>query len=256
MVVLLIVAISTATFAWFSASNVVNIASLTFTASSRSGGGEEGDSSGALKLSWVGENATEEDLKGAIALFSGTEMKPMIPRYAPTVDTTYEQFVGDGSFYSATQSTAGDVTIYASNPFAVTPYTCLKYDGNTHSVDPYTNTFYVYNTGSFTMEVTMGWDMDDHNASALRVAVFADNKYVATMRQGDLHYGLITRNAVVTEQDKIDYVEDEEIRFYVPANSAVPVNLVAWFDGVVINDSGAQRKAGLNNITFRGAFIS
>lgn len=249
MVVLLIVALSTATFAWFSASNVVNIASLTFTASARNGTDGGGDDTGALKLTWV-ENATDENLLGTITILGGNNMQPMIPLHAPTVTTTYADFTGQGSFYTATQSTAQGVTFYASNPIAATPFTCLNPDDLTQK------TFYVHNTGAFTMEVTLGYGMSEYNASALRVAVFVNGYYVGTMRRGDLHYGSITRGATVSEQDSVPYVEGEEIRFYIDANSAASLNLVAWFDGVILNDSGAVRDAGLDNITFRGAFVS
>lgn len=247
MVVLLIVAVSTATYAWFSASNVVNIASITFTASSRnSGGGGEADS-GALKITWV-ENATDADLLSAISVLSGNNMKPMIPYSAPTSVTTYDDFVG--SFYTATQSTSGGTVFYASNPIAATPYTCLDPD------DLNKKTFYVHNTGAFIMQVTMGFGISGDNASALRVAVFADGAYAGTMRVGDMYYGQIVRGATVSDQSKVAYDDNEEIKFYIPAESAAEINLVAWFDGVILNDSGAVHDAHLDDITFQGAFVS
>ena len=247
MVVLLLIALSTATFAWFSASNVVNIASLTFTASSRQNvGGGEGDS-GTLKLTWVA-NATEDDLHADISMLNGTNMVPMIPLTAPTLTTTYDEFVA--SFRTATQATAEGTTFYASNPMQATPYTCLNPE------DLNQKTFYLHNTGNFVSLVTLGYGMDGENATALRVAVFINGLYVGTLRHGDMYYGTIVKGANVASQSKVSYDDTEETKFFIAANTAVEVNLVAWFDGVLLNDDGAELDARLIDITFRGAFVS
>ena len=251
MVVLLVAALSTATFAWFSASNVVNLASISFTASSRNEGVQE--ATGGLRISWV-ENAGEEDLLDEIDIASGSHMIPMIPLAAPEIGvTTYADFIG--SFRTATQITTDDGVRYAGNPIAATPYTCGK---PVLPGEPSANVFYLYNTGDYTMRVSVGYDIGGVNADALRVAVFTNGIYRGVMRKGDLHYGTIVKGALVTGQAKVAYDAEaaEKVQFSIAGAGSVDVRLVAWYDGVLLGDEGAELDAILTDFGFVGSYTS
>ena len=251
MVALLIVALSTATFAWFSASNVVNLTSISFTASSRHEGTQE--TTGGLLIAWE-ENATDEQLSGEISIASGTHMLPMIPLTAPVTDvTTYADFIG--SFRTATQVATDDGVRYAGNPIAATPYTCCK---PIVPGEPSPTAFYLYNTGDYAMQVSVAYDIGGDNAESLRVAVFTEGIYRGTLRKGDLHYGTIVRGALVSEQDKVAYDAENvtKVQFSIPETDSVDVRLVAWYDGVLLGDDGAELDAILTDFGFVGSYTS
>lgn len=247
MVVLLIVALSTATYAWFSASNVVNIATISFVAKSRT----EGDGAtqgGAIRLSWQ-ENSAEENLQSEISIANGSSMAPMIPKNQPIYGTTtYEQFVAADNFFTAVQTDYGDGRVYATGPIAATPYTCANPSDGTDT------TFYVYNTSEFDMTVTISYGMAGDNSSALRVAFFLDGVLRGIMTKESISYGPIVKNTSVDAQTGIE--NESAITFALPGNSSSSVKLVAWYDGKFLNDEGALRAAELQDFSFTGAYVA
>lgn len=246
MVVLLIVALSTATYAWFSASNVVSIATISFTAVSRTDG-DGAEIGGAIKLSWT-QNAAEETLQSEISIANGVNMAPMIPKVAPVFGvTTFEDFVAAGNFFTASQTTVQDDVIYASGPIQCAPYICANPSDLTDTV------FYLYNTGSYNMSVTVSYDIDGENADALRVAVFVDGVLRGIMAEESVSYGVIVKNSNVADQTSI---ENAAITFSLGANGSSAIRLVAWYDGKFLGDEGATKAAELKDLSFAGSYVA
>ena len=249
MVVLLVAALSTATFAWFSASNVVNLAQITFTASSKHTDAVSGE--GDLKISWTA-NATGAALKDSIQIKQGSNMSPMIPLEVPVSGdengTTYGDFVA--SFHTSAQANSVNGPIYVRDAIAVAPYTCANPDDNDDT------TFYLYNTGEYAMDITIQCSITGDNAAALRVAVFVGDKYTGLIADGALAYGSIVKNALVADQTKTEYDPDdvEPVTFSIPAFQNVSVRLVAWFDGLALGDAGSELDAHIEDFGFVASY--
>ncbi len=248
VVLLLLVALSTATFAWFSASNVVNVSVISFTASSNN------ESGGELFISWT--EAADEGYE--ISFARNEDMRPMIPKNAPQIGQSYETFIAiisdertESNFHSAVQAydAEGGYQYYAGAFRSEMPTSCKSEDGY--------ETFYLINKNAeFAQKVTVKYEIAGNNAKALCVALFADDVLVGIMGGNEkLYYGEMAVGGRVDEQDSVEIIaKSGEITFNIAKASAKKMRLVAWYSGVDLDDDMAEKDAMLTSLRFVGEY--
>lgn len=249
VVLLLLVALSTATFAWFSASNVVNVSVISFIASSSNASG------GDLAIAWTEDGVDTYEISFA----KNFDMNPMIPQNAPYIGQTYESFLSYekddtviSNFHSSAQSYIEEEEkyCYVGAILSETPKKCVSVNG--------LDEFYLINKNAdFAQNVTVKYEISGDNAKALCVALFADGILIGIMGGGEnLYYGDIVSGAAVDTQSFLTNVisASEEINFQIDAGGIKKMQMLAWYSGVDLDNSGAEKTATLSALKFVGDY--
>lgn len=267
MIVVLLVVISTATFAWYNVAHVVSIDDLTFSSSAQDEAG------GELCISWdvLTESEYQYDLPIA-PIEEGKGLQPMIPKYLGTVGSSnFDDVSGVNSFNKATQE-LNDGGFWAvkleTNP-NTTPYSLLEKDGDR-------NTFYLTNKSTVDMKITVTYAITAETyvapgtnvsveypiANKVRLAIFTSDGptgelilrgYGAKDENQKIHYGILQNHQL---NDNMAYdVRTESITFVVPALSYIQAKVVVWFDGVDMQDEDGSKKITLD-INYLGETIA
>lgn len=246
VVIMLIVALSTATYAWFSANNVVDIADIEFYAASSSG---EGD----LAISWTSpQDVTSFSIAFGVA---SAKMKPMMPVNAPFGGESYSDFVDAFSTSIMTTVANEDGTAsqyYKKDGSACSPYTCCNPD------DVSQTSFYVINLHSaFGMDVAVGYEMTGALKDKLKVAVFVEGKLAGVIGGGNtVYYGTIKKDTPVTDTASVANIlyETDKLFFHLEPSGNASVTFVSWYDGVSMTDSDANGSSTLASLMFTGTY--
>jgi len=239
MMLVVSVALSTATYAWFTSNAQVTASTVTLTAESSGGT--------ALGIGWLdGTTGT------TITANEASEYKPMVPRELDVGTTDF----ADVTWSGATTYTDGGVAKFNTPYASVAPY---QYNGTVSG--NVKNIFYIENLSQAnaisTITLTLA-DVDDTN-SLLRVAVFTSSTYDGTYTLAgvlgadedlDTEWGEITTKGQVVA----DLCDDEvatvtSIEFTdLSAQEKIFFKVVAWLDGVVLDDTTADSTStlGLN----------
>lgn len=250
MIVLVTLALSTATFAWFSSGNVVNIATIAFFASS----GTDAESND-LVLAW--DKNSVPDVGQDLAFLQMGDMDPMVPLNKPTVGTSlYESFVGN-NFFTALETVGVEEIRFTSEPFAANPVVCTSSDG------AYEKFFAVNKNEAFGLYVTVEYEISGENSSALRVAMFVDGKLCGIMCNAEeVTYGEIVNGELTSSlpTDKDSVSPSGELHFRLGANvgtdsNMAEIRLVAWYDGNSLNNAGQNLSARFEKLKFTGAYV-
>lgn len=247
VVLLLLAALSTATFAWFSASNVVNVSVISFTASSSD------ESGGDLAIGWAQEDKDSFEIEFAL----NDNMKPMIPKTKPTLGQSYESFiaiisdnVSVSNFHSAAQAHSEEKGYYYAGAVrSEYPTKCVSLEG--------ADVFYLINKNAdFAQNVSVKYEIDGENKDAICLALFADDVLVGIFGGGDrVYYGDITVGAAISEQSYAEIIQKSgEISFNVAAGATKKMRLLAWYSGVDLNNDGAEKTAILSGLKFVGDY--
>ena len=259
MIVVLLLVLSTATFAWYNVANMVKIDDISFTSSSR------GEAGGDLCISWdiLGEDDYEYNLP-IHPVEEGKGLIPMIPMTLGTVnESTFDYVAGANRFNKATQRLNDKgtwVLKLEKNPYT-TPYCLLQKDGEK-------NTFYLTNKIEYDMLVTVTYTIqaEYYNATGttgvltqhpigdkVRIGIFTSDQpggelilrgYGAKDGYQKIHYGVLQNNypSELTEVGS----RTGEITFVIPALSYVEAKVVVWFDGVAMEDEDGSREITLD----------
>lgn len=239
MMLVIAVALSTATYAWFTSNSTVTASDVTLTAESGAGV--------ALGIGWK-DGTTGTSITANAAL----TYNPMVPSALGVGTTTFSQV----SWSGATTYVDNGVSKF-NTPYSVTPY---QYNGtvggNTKDI------FYIENLSDTrsisTITLTLA-NVTDTN-SLLRVAVFTsstvDGTYTLQAVLGatadlDTEWGTVSANGVVDDLTA-NNAEVQTVTSYVMSNLAaegkIYFKVVAWLDGVALDDSTASSTGtlGLN----------
>lgn len=251
IIALLIVALSTATFAWFSASNVVNVSIITFTASSSD------VLNGDLAISWEEDGSDNYEIQFAPA----EDMRPMIPKALPLIGQGYDAFIYTekegatvSNFHSSVQAydESGDYYYYAGAVISESPTVCNSADGKEEF-------FLINKNEEFGMKVSVEYKIGGDIEAALRVAMFADGELVGIMGgSGALHYGDIVGGNRIDEQPSVNNLISASgaINFTISAGETKKMKLVAWYDGAYLDNSGKEKTAMLTSLRFSGEYVA
>lgn len=255
MCLLLLIVLSTATFAWYTVSNVVTVSDMEFTLGANEGGGdicvswyplEEGDYNYVLDIQPV------ED---------GDILYPMIPISLGVVgETIFSDYAGTDKFNKASQieSIAGGYVTKLDSISTTTPYLLRENGGEATEI-------YVTNKLAVDIEVTMTYEisaeqyqvngtnvtMEKPVATKFRSAVFTtdgtDGDFILRgliAKDGQwesvVHYGALEGNKNVNDVES--QPKTDVITFKIPANSYVKCLIAVWFDGVDMVDADGANK--------------
>lgn len=246
MMIMLFVVLSTATYAWYSASNVASVDGLTFTSSAV-------DSEGGLLA--LGSAPTSTSTTMTFDQLT-TAFSPMIPVNSATVGTTtYSAFIANFTKTSEGYNETLAAWVAKLDGTAATP-TTLTCDDN-----PY---FYVINRsgeGDFTVKIEYVFEEEESAYSIkdkIHIAFFigeeANNANLLGIASlSDIHYGAIHAGEVVADTPVMSNVRKDtsEMTFSLPASEYAVLRAVVWLDGVDMkNDHGSREM--LFSLTFRG----
>ncbi len=264
MVALMVVALSTATFAWYTAQSSATVTDTTITSAT--------SSSASLVID---EEAAQSNMatNTSITITMNDNIKPMIINNtaAPVVGTTtYDKFIAvdkidpDGSEGEQVAPLTGG--FYTFNVKNGTP---VKYSGATSEATPAkiatvkgssaeaqdNNYFYVTNVGGVAtgIEATVNFDTAEENNKFLRVAIFVDDKYQGTWANGSyltVEYADYAHATSATVADGLNVITHSsysatasgtgiKVASSVASMTAIKVQIVAWFEGSLQQNSNA-----------------
>lgn len=228
MVVLLFAVLSTATYAWYSANNVVGSGIISFTSSSS-------DAGGFLTIG-KSKTATETELT-----FDKTgDISPMIPTVDGIIGTTkfgqlmqfqktYEGLNGVGQLVAMLDGTAATPLLLSAGG--------QKY-------------FYINNINpENAITVKVDYTIVGELAEKLHMAMFIGEKEEdATLMgiisgSGVIHYGKINIGEIVADKPVMQnaYKTTGSITFTVPNGGSVCIRLAVWLDGVDMKDANGSK---------------
>lgn len=269
MVALLVISISTATFAWFTANSIVTIDTLTFTA--------EHSGESEISISW------NQYMGGAvpgnqISLDTSHDLRPCIPSALPVANTT--EF---GTFRTTfTGATIGmpkggsdpDVKVFNENGEPEQPFISTNPNNDTQ------HHFFVTNHGNSAVNLIVYFqavtDLDgdgepdqganNENIGLLRMSLFVGDtpnsvKYHSTVvafgsddavaATPKTHYGSIVKDADPTDFNEIT-TTTATIPIALTANGGYKVfALVFWYDGVYLDELRSGLDANVE-VVFQG----
>ncbi len=253
MVLLLIIGLSTATFAWFSSNIEVRSNELTFTAKNVAGANIYITWDNPADMIW---ETVDKTTMRVIQFANPEEIAPMVPLSMPTDTTTVALF--DASFYSGTtniQIAPTDPLTFNTDGYSESPY--IGNNGATESQEY----FYIINGDATETNVSTFITFKGDNMSLLRVALFVDDVYKGIVVAGnidpgtaDTHYGPIVYGADATTAGfaKIPNTT-APISFTIPGisgtqNNYVKVAVVCWYDGVWLDEKGQSKSSSISLI--------
>ena len=185
-------------------------------------------------------------------------MRPMIPKNKPQIGQSYESFIAiaDGeetvsNFHSSVQAYDAESGnyLYAGIIRSEIPTNCKSVNDEQE--------FYLINKNvSFGQKVTVKYEIGGENASALCVALFADDVLIGIMGGGKkLYYGEITPGTRIDEQSAAEIISKSgEITFNIAKGATMKMRLVAWYSGVDIDNNKAEKTAMLSSLKFVGDY--
>lgn len=254
IVALLVVALSTATFAWFSANNVVNVSSISFIAQTRDGGDTPGD----LQIAWEPVIETPNFLIDfAQPIDSGIRLTPIMPLEAPVIGATKSvNALGEDTFAQSFTSGIQENGIYVYDGFIhaiddadITPYRCVGRDDN--QLD-----YYLINKNfNWGQIISVNYTITGELADKLCIAIFIDDTLQFVLSNtAQIYYGTIEKNAEVSQTKHVDNLitlSNNNTSAYIPPNSSVKVTMYAWYNGVTMRDSDVDKSAILSELQFK-----
>ncbi|MBO7187370.1 MAG: hypothetical protein J6V68_03135 [Clostridia bacterium] len=227
MTLVLVVAMSTATYAWYTSSSAVSVSKTTVSTAT------SGSSNLAIGAE-AGGNIT------SISMTMDKAVEPMIPTTNWTVGTTAYLTALNG-FNKADIDVSGNFTDSVSDATAATIKTVTPNGGQAKNQE----NFYVSNRNQteatgITASVTI-----DSNQLGLCVAIFADGKLVGVWSNGDVQYGVVTKGAAASSINTTmtKATNPATVSSSVAALGAVEINVIAWFNGIDLTSAEAGQSA-------------
>jgi hypothetical protein len=255
MVVLLVAAISTATYAWFTSSSSVTASSATMTAATSSSA-----NIGIGNTYAIASNGNFDNMPTQVVLDVADGMGPMVPISAPVSGTTpLSAFTFNTSTVGPTGLFTGTVTEPNASPTTVgiglSPEAAIENGGN----QIFTSELFIAGKSADMVIQGAVVNFGGQNVDRLRVAIFAqDWDGIATV--GDYIYvGTWASGASATRYGAIVATNDSNaMTTYTATAGGTPltvgsiaetggyirIKVVAWFDGLALtNNNGAGQSA-------------
>lgn len=277
MIVILLVALSTATFAWFSASNIVNLSRMDFTIGMNGGAGD-------LKIAWGRHEdymtnnshpiSYRLDNVTTICGILGDGSAPAMPKVAPYKGMSIEDFEENLYTSQVIPITEGDDILYyafRSNGAQIDPCRVKKSDAMQYSGD-----FHIYNINP-DYDLNVSIEMKVSGAPGFRMVVFVDDKLEGIVGSTDkIAYGPIVRGANVKDINYVNqgltdntaddgYINEQSCyndktgiinsTFSFRLSTIRKIRLLAYFDGNNVFDEDEGGKASIDMFRFMGEYI-
>ncbi|HKL73972.1 MAG TPA: hypothetical protein VJ903_03675 [Clostridia bacterium] len=253
IIVLLVVGLSTATFAWFSANNVVNVSSISFIAQTRDKGAAASD----LLIAWE-PNPTEDNylIEFAQPIDIDKQLSPIMPLEAPMLGATRSKNeLGENIFAQSFTSGVQENGVYMYDGFLyeldnddVAPYQCVGKEADQYD-------FYLINKNlNFGQEVTIDYSITGDLQDKLCIAIFVEDilQFVLS-NTAQIYYGDIERHTLVADTLHVDNLVklSKDNKAYIPVNGSVKVTMYAWYNGVTMRDNDINKQSTLNMLQFK-----
>ncbi|MCM1306745.1 MAG: hypothetical protein NC037_00890 [Bacteroides sp.] len=228
MLVLLLAVLSTATFAWYSANNVVGSGIITFKSSSSDVGG----------FLTIGKTKTATDTE--ITFDKTGDISPMIPTADGVIGTTkFGQFMQFQKTYEGLND-LGQLVAKLDGT-ATTPL-LLAIDNQKYF---YINNIDPQNSIGVKAEYTIVGELADKLHIAMFVGEREEDAVLLGIMSGSgtIHYGSIRLGEAVADKPTMQnaYKTTGSITFTVPSNGSVCIRLAVWLDGVDMkNEHGSK----------------
>jgi len=260
MVVLLVVALATGTFAWYTAQNQVNATGASV--------GAVQSNSAAIGLGWANDSAKAS----TIELGTGT-VRPMIPKAVLATGTT------GPTFQEALLSTDGEGNPYVNSTQSGDPWTQVEWDGsaNTGRTDLYISNLDTSRPVAVTVKVDIAESAANNLNNLLRVAIYyaAENPneytYVGTWGTGNC-YALdisttvagLTSPDVLTPAELIDAAAPVTlIADNIASGVTIPligdavrqIYIYAWLEGTSLDTTNMVFSAAAFNVNFNATQV-
>ncbi len=239
MIVLLFVVLSTATYAWYSANNVVGAGVISFRSSSSDVGG----------FLTIGKDKTAKETE--LTFDTTGKISPMIPTVDGVIGSTkLAQFMQFQKTFEGLDG-AGQLVAMLDGT-AATPL-LLSVGGQKYF---YINNIAPENDITVKVEYTVVGELKEK----LHIAMFVgekeeDSALLGIMSgSGSIHYGNIKVGEVVDNKPVMEnaYKATGSITFTVPRNSSVCIRLAAWLDGVDMKNENGNKSTSFS-LTFSEA---
>ena len=253
MVAVLIVAVSTATFAWYTASGSGTATQANLVSAN--------SSAANVAVGWANDSTTT----GVVFSSTAVEVAPMAPTAAPTLDMSYADLVLESGTLDSAKKFNGSVGAAAGKP--ATPWTVS--DGAAENAK---TSFYVINHNvnegvTVNMTIKMAANVLDNEATTdvdesvtytnndkLVVAVFIDGKLKGVFLGSDLAgyaAGPIVGGAAAADMPTVDVGKTSSIAITLPAKAGSNVNyaqvqIKAWLDGAALTQEFAAQPAAFS----------
>lgn len=241
MVAVLIVAVSTATFAWYTASNSADANTATLISAQ--------SNAANIAVGFAADSQGREITFGATA----AEVSPMCPTAVPVIGTTV--YSGDGAMAFNTATLAANGTFGTNGSAAgATPWV-VNGEGCQDAK------FYIINhnlNAATTVTMTCAVDEAKENSDKLVIAVFVDNvlagifapdsQFVAgTITSGSSPESLTTvENPDDGDKIIVDSITIELAAATASTPAAKSIQVRAWLDGTALTQSFADKEAGFS----------
>ena len=242
MMLVVAVALSTATYAWFTSNDAVTATTVTLTAESSSGA--------ALGIAWNGgTTGTLITANDPATTQPVTKYKPMIPSALTVATDNTATNLANVTWSGATKRMDGSVEKFNAPYTSLAPY---QYNGTVSSEA--VDIFYIENLSDTNniASITMSLNSVSDTNAFLRVAVFtsasASGDYLlravlAANNGAATTYGTVTENANVSSITGSTSATSSYTISNLAAQQKIYFKVVAWLDGVVLNDSNAGQTA-------------
>lgn len=230
MSLVLVVAMSTATYAWYTSSDRVTVAETEVTAATSS----------SSNLA-IGATAGGKETSATIVMSGG--LIPMIPTAEWVIGTSAYDNV---EFKTATQTADSK---FSNDVTSATPSKISKVGSATQP------DLYVSNLNKdAAVNVNATVTIKDTDSRGLCVALFAGNKLIGVWGN-DVHYGTITAGQAVSSINTTMQAGEGKVVVAsgnahsvgeIAASGNVKINIIAWFDGADLNDGLAGGSASFD----------
>lgn len=263
--VLLLAALSTATFAWFTSNSTVNLTDFLFVAQKGSN-----DASGNLFLSWSRDSDWQNSLSfgaesgdGSGQVTDAYDLYEGIPVNEPYIGMPYSEFsqFNSANTYAVAQRDGTVKNYYFKDGQRYVPASC--YNKNDSSLE----WFYIKNESAGGVDVTLSCEFEGTISPAIRIAVFVDDALAGVLgldgssdgTAKKLYYGTIEKDALVEETPSASI--GSEVVFHMDgktdsAESVRKIRLVPWLCGVTVDDSYRNNTGRAVNVIFSGEYIA
>ncbi len=233
LTLLLMVVLSTATYAWYSISSRVSAENIVFTAY---GNAPNGD----LAIGF----SPDETTSYSVTFDSPESLSPMIPVSAPQGNILLADFLK----FNTTAQTANEygelITKFVGT--AVEPH--ILTGGESKEV------YLINKNPSASISVSLSYTLEGELAGKLKMAVFlyenGDYSLKGILGENPIYYGAIEAGSKIDDTLRLDDVclSDGELVFSVPANGYATLKFVIWLDGVCMQDEDGGKETSFSMV--------
>lgn len=236
LTLLLMVVLSTATYAWYSISSRVSTENIVFTADGTAPNGD-------LAIGFSPDEVTSY----SVTFDSPDSLSPMIPVFAPRRNISLADFLN----FNTTAQTANEygelITKFVGT--AVEPHILTGGEAN--------EVYLINKNPSVALSVSLSYTLEGELSEKLKMAVFLyeDGDYAlkGLLGKNPVYYGAIEAGTKIDDTLRLDdaCLSDGELILTVPEKGYVTLKFAIWLDGVCMQDEDGAKETSFS-LSFNG----